>query len=105
MEDIIWAASHMQKSLRTIFLGWEEKDDLSWKGTQRSSSSNSPATGRIARSPSNLALNTSRDGASTASLSSLFQCLTILWVKNFVVSNLNLPLSYQVGRVPGFLHP
>lgn len=25
-EDIIWAASHLQKSLRMIFLGWEEKD-------------------------------------------------------------------------------
>lgn len=48
MEDIIWAASHMQKSLRTIFLGWEEKDDLSWKGTQRSSSSNIPTAGRVA---------------------------------------------------------
>ena len=38
-----------------------------------------------------LAWNTSRDGASTASLGNLFQCLTTLSVKNFLlVSDLNL---------------
>ena len=37
-------------------------------------------------------LNISRDGDSTTSLGSLFQCLTILSVKKFfLVSNLNLP--------------
>ena len=37
-------------------------------------------------------LNTSRDGNSTTSLSSLFQCLTTLSVKKFfLISNLNLP--------------
>uniref|UniRef100_A0A8C2T2L6 P53 and DNA damage regulated 1 n=2 Tax=Coturnix japonica TaxID=93934 RepID=A0A8C2T2L6_COTJA len=42
--------------------------------------------------PSNLALNTSKDGASTTSLGSLFQALTTLLVKNFpLTSNLNLP--------------
>ena len=35
------------------------------------------------KAPSNLALNTSRDGASTASLGNLFQCLTTLTVKKF----------------------
>ena len=38
---------------------------------------------RLLKTPSNLALNTSRDGASTASLGSLCQCLTTLRVKNF----------------------
>ena len=42
--------------------------------------------------PSNLALNTSSDGASTTSLGNLFQCLTTLPVQNFfLTSNLNLP--------------
>jgi len=37
-------------------------------------------------------LNTSRDGDSTTSLGSLFQCLTTLSVKKcFLMSNLNLP--------------
>jgi len=37
-------------------------------------------------------LNTSRDGASTTSLGSLFQCFTTLSVKKFfLISNLNLP--------------
>ena len=37
-------------------------------------------------------LNASKDGDSTTSLGSLFQCLTILSVKKFfLISNLNLP--------------
>jgi len=37
-------------------------------------------------------LNTSRDGDSTTSLGSLFQCLTTLWTKIlFLISSLNLP--------------
>jgi len=47
---------------------------------------------RLLRATSSLALNASRDGASTASLGNLFQCVTTLWVKNFLlISNLNLP--------------
>jgi len=42
----------------------------------------------LPRAPSNLALSAPRDGAPTASLGSLWQCLTVLWVKNFC---LNLP--------------
>ena len=38
---------------------------------------------RLSKIPSSLALNASRDGASTTSLGNLFQCVTILWVKNF----------------------
>jgi len=38
---------------------------------------------RLPRAPSNLILNTSKDGASTTSLGSLFQHLTTLSVKNF----------------------
>ncbi|KAK4822133.1 LOW QUALITY PROTEIN: hypothetical protein QYF61_010256 [Mycteria americana] len=48
---------------------------------------------RLLRAPSNLSLNVSRDGASITSLGNLFQCFTILIVKNFfLISSLNLPL-------------
>ena len=48
---------------------------------------------RLSRAPSNLALNTSRDGRGIHSLSGqLFQHLTTLKVKSFpLTSNLNLP--------------
>jgi len=47
---------------------------------------------RLPRATSSLALNASTDGASTASLDNLFQCVTTLWVKNFLlISNRNLP--------------
>ena len=46
---------------------------------------------RLLRAPSNLASNTAREGASTASLSNLCQCFATLMVKNFfLLSNLNL---------------
>ncbi|KFU93549.1 Amyloid-like 2, partial [Chaetura pelagica] len=38
---------------------------------------------RLLQAPSNLPFNTARDGASTASLENLFQCLTTLTVMNF----------------------
>ena len=47
---------------------------------------------RLPRATSSLALNASRDGASTTSLGNLIECVTTLYVKNFLsVSNLNLP--------------
>ena len=47
---------------------------------------------RLLRAPSNLALNVSRNGASTTSLGNLVQCLTTLIVKYFfLISSLNLP--------------
>jgi len=47
---------------------------------------------RVLRAPSNLALNTVREGAATASLGNLGQGLTTLMGKNFfLISNLNLP--------------
>jgi len=42
-----------------------------------------PPADQAARAPCSLALKVSKDGASTASLSSLCQCLTTLSVKNF----------------------
>ena len=39
---------------------------------------------RLPGATSSLALSASRDGASTASLGILFQCVTTLWVKNFL---------------------
>ena len=51
---------------------------------------------RLPRATSSLALNASRDGASTASLGNLFQCVTTLWVKNFLlIANLNLPSYFK----------
>jgi len=47
---------------------------------------------RVLQAPSNLALNTAREGAATASLGNLFQHFTTLMVKNFfLIPNLNLP--------------
>jgi len=47
---------------------------------------------RLPRATSSLALNASGDGASTTSLGNLFQCVTTICVKNFLlISNLNLP--------------
>ena len=47
---------------------------------------------KLPRATSSLALNASRDGASTTSLGNLFQCVTILCVKNFLlISDLKLP--------------
>jgi len=49
---------------------------------------------RLLKAPSNLALNTSREGAATASLVNLCQGLTTLTVRNFfLIANLNLPSS------------
>ena len=47
---------------------------------------------RLSRATSSLALNASRDGASTASLSNLFRYVTTFHVENFLlISYLNLP--------------
>jgi len=47
---------------------------------------------RVLRAPSNLALNTAREGAVTASLGSLCQDLTTLIVQHFpILTSLNLP--------------
>jgi len=47
---------------------------------------------RLPRATSSLALNASRDGASTTSLGNLFQSITTLCVKNFLLmSNLTFP--------------
>ena len=47
---------------------------------------------RLPRATYSLALNASRDGTSTTSLSNLFQSITTLCVKKFLlISNLNLP--------------
>ena len=50
-----------------------------------------------------MALSTPRDGASTTSMGSLFQSLTTLRVKNFLlISNLNLP-SFSLKPFPPIL--
>jgi len=53
----------------------EPQNGLGWKGPYRSFNSNPPAMSRdifpqprVLRAPSNLALNTAREGAATASL-------------------------------------
>jgi len=75
---------------------------------KRSSGSNPPAISRdmfhqtrLLRAPSNLALNTAREGAATAFLGNGFQCLTTLTVKDFflIICPLSVyshsPLSYH----------
>jgi len=55
---------------------------------------------RLLKAPSNMALNTDREGAATASLGSQGQGLTTLRLKNFfLISNLNL-LSFSLKPLP-----
>jgi len=55
---------------------------------------------RLLKAPSNLALNTARDGEATAFLNSLCQCLTTVIVKNFfLISSLN-PLFFSLKPLP-----
>lgn len=59
---------------------------------------------RLFKAPSSLALNTSRDEVSTASWSSLCQCLTTLKVNNFfLVTNLNL-LRLSLSHYPFYYY-
>lgn len=52
--------------------------------------------------PSSLALSTSQDEAPTAPLGNLFQCLTILSVRNFTVTS-NVIVPFQLETVPFIL--
>jgi len=66
---------------------------LPWAGTPSHQT-------RLLKAPSSLALNTAREGAATASLGNLCQCLTTLVVKNFfLISSLNLP-SFSFKPLP-----
>jgi len=56
-------------------------------GTLKSTQIQPAAMIRLPRAPSNLALNTSRDGSFTASLGSLCQCHATLCVKNFFLTS------------------
>jgi len=59
-----------------------------------------PDQARFLRAPSNLALNTVREGEGTASLGNLGQGLTTLIGKNFfLTSNLNVP-SFSLEPFP-----
>ena len=62
---------------------------------------------RLPRATSSLALNASRDGASTTSSGNLCQCIITLWVKNFLLkSNLNLPSHFDnIPTCPITIHP
>jgi len=81
---LIWAnlSSFNPYMLKGKCIITESQNGLGWKGPQGSWISKPPARqghqpphllDQVARAPSNLALNTSRDGASTTSLGSLFQ--------------------------------
>ncbi|CAN0052273.1 unnamed protein product [Bubo scandiacus] len=55
---------------------------------------------QVLKALSNLALNTAREGAATASLGNLCQCLTTVTVKNFfLISNLDL-ISFSLKLLP-----
>jgi len=78
-------------------LPWDKKNHtiIEWPGLKRPTmliQFQPPATCRVAnrqtrlpRATSSLALNAFRDRASTTSLGNLFQCVTTLWVKNFLL--------------------
>jgi len=80
---------------------------LGLEGTLKDHLAQSPAVSRdsfnrmrLLTVPSNLALNVSRDGASTTSLSNLGQCFTTLIVKYFfLIFSLNL-LSFSLKPLP-----
>ena len=80
----------------------ESYDHLSWKAPLEAIWSISPAVNRdthssirLRRAPSSLTLNVSRDGSSTTSLGNLCQSLITLIIKNFSISNLNLPFEFE----------
>ena len=62
---------------------------------------------RLPRATSSLALNASSNGASTTFLGNLFQCVTTLCVKNFLlISNLNFPSQFKtIPPCPITIHP
>ena len=105
--QIHWQLFQTGCSTRFLPVIIESQHDLGWKGPYRSSSSNSPAMGRdtfhqtrLLKAPFNLALNSAREGAATASLGSLCQCVITLILKNFfLISNLNLP-SFNLKPLP-----
>ena len=60
---------------------------------------------RLPRATSSLALDAPSLDAFTTYLGNLFQCITTLWVKNFLlISNLNLP-CLSLKPFPLVLHP
>ena len=86
--------------------GCESRRIIEWPGLKRTTviiSFQPPAMCRVAnlqtrlpRATSSVALNASRDGASTTSSGKLFQGATTPCVKNFVlISNLNLPSQFK----------
>jgi len=82
--NIIWVSWVLQLS--------SGPTPLQWAGT--------PTAPSGAQSPSRLTLSVLRDGASTASLGNLCQCLTILIVRSiFLISNLDLP-SFSLKSFP-----
>ena len=62
---------------------------------------------RLPRATSSLASIDSRDGASTTSLGNLFQCVTTVCVKNFLlISNLNFLSQFKtIPPCPITIHP
>ncbi|NXN38925.1 ACRBP protein, partial [Rhinoptilus africanus] len=113
LQKSVWQLIHMAQSLETSLDTKGSSLDSGTKSKPRNASGSaeeevqekalhgrdtSPWT-RLLKAPSSLALSTSMEGASTASLGSLFQCLTTLIVKNiFLISNLNLPFSTSDKR-------
>jgi len=94
---MVWVGNDLIDHLVPTLLPWS-RDTFHWT--------------MLLKASSNLALNTAREGAATASLGNLGQGLTTLNVKNFIlISNLNVlsfslkpsPLSYHsrlLSKVP-----
>ena len=84
----------------------QNQNGLGWKGPGSSCSSN-PCCGlsaspqpRLPKAPSNLALGTTRNGASIASLGSLCQCLTTPRVKTFLLTSSQNLSSFNLKTFP-----
>lgn len=100
--NVCWFVSGLEICLfsQTHIMVWIGGD------IQRSSSFNcpdragTPSLDQVAPSPSNLALNASSNGGSTASLGSLFPCLTTSIVKKFHACIQPIPTCFQFKNIP-----
>ena len=66
-------------------MAWVEKDHNDHPVSTPCCGQGCQPQDQLPRATSSLALNASRDGASTASLGNLFQCVITPWVKNFLL--------------------
>lgn len=96
MSRALWKKQSQTKKEKKLYISHRLRECFGLEGTFKS---NPPAMCRDIfhyikwlKAPSNLALNSSMDGVSTASLDNLFQCFTtLIIIFFFLIYNLNLP--------------